>query len=371
METVWGIYHLGHERDVTFWGWHKPIAHHAYIDVLISSDGNNPGPDISLFALSRRNTSGRWLFVALVVFGVLSVVLAAALVVRNENLALNSAAWTIPVVQAALVSGLVVERRRRQQAARALQRRDAELQHSHERLRDVGRRLVLAQDAERSRIARELHDDISQQLTLLRIDLQIAGCDGEILDRVETIGRSVHDMSWRMHPARLQALGLVEAVRSLQHEQSKSGLPVVFTHGDVPKGLAPDVPLCLFRVVQEALQNAIKYSDANKVLLDLRCTDSWIELTIVDDGLGFDLDATWGKGLGLISMRERVEANAGTLIICSQPGEGTRFDVRVPLQLRSGFQADRRPWMADAGNASVDAATASPAVARLKPLRVM
>jgi signal transduction histidine kinase len=197
-----------------------------------------------------------------------------------------------------------------------------------------------AQEEERSRIARELHDDISQQLAVLTIDLKMLGRTAQghadtaaaaALKRAEDIGASVHDLSHRLHPARLRVLGLVDALNGLKRELSHPGVTITFTHQGVPPTLQPDLTLCLFRIVQEALQNANKHSEARNVSVDLTGASDGIALTIVDDGVGFDVDAAWRRGLGLISVRERVEAIGGTFALRSSPGAGTRLEVSVPV----------------------------------------
>ena len=247
---------------------------------------------------------------------------------------------TLLFAQTLLISGLLVQRRRRRQAEERVRGSQAELRTSYERIRDLGARLLTAQDAERSRIARELHDDISQQVALLEIDLEGLGgaveghageLAGEALNRTQSIARSVHDFSHRLHPAKLRLIGLVASLRGLQRELSQSDIAIAFTHDRVPSTLPADVTLCLFRIVQEALQNAIKYSRAHHVSVHLRGMSESLTLTIVDDGVGFDVDAAMGKGLGLVSMRERLEAIGGALEISSKPGTGTRLEVRVPL----------------------------------------
>jgi signal transduction histidine kinase len=101
----------------------------------------------------------------------------------------------------------------------------------------------------------------------------------------------------------------------------------------VPASIPEELAICLFRIVQEALQNAIKYSRGRHVSVDLRGSAAGLQLTIVDDGVGFDVDKTWRKGLGLISMRERLEAVGGSIKIHSRPGVGTRLEISVPLRL--------------------------------------
>ncbi len=244
------------------------------------------------------------------------------------------------LAQTALIAGLLVHRTRRRQAEEQVRGGQAELRTSYERIRDLGSRLLNAQETERSRIARELHDDISQQVAVLAIDLELLGSVHEVhpeglaedaLNRAHDIARSVHDLSHRLHPAKLRLIGLVAALQGLQTELSRSDVAVTFTHDNVPVALPPDLMLCLFRLVQEALQNAIKHSGAGHISVHLAGVANGVALTIVDDGSGFDVDAAWGRGLGLISMAERLEAMGGTLEIHSRPNAGTRVAVRVPV----------------------------------------
>ena len=150
-------------------------------------------------------------------------------------------------------------------------------------------------------------------------------------NRAQGIARSVHDLSHRLHPAKLRLIGLVAALQGLRHELSQPDVAITFTaRATFPRRSRSDVTLCLFRIAQEALQNAIKYSGAHHVSVHLSGADG-LTLTIVDDGVGFDVNAAWGRGLGLISMNERVEAVGGTFEIRSEPGAGTRVGVTVPL----------------------------------------
>jgi signal transduction histidine kinase len=128
-------------------------------------------------------------------------------------------------------------------------------------------------------------------------------------------------------------IGLVAALRDLQRELTQADVPISFTHDQVPKTLPPDVTLCVFRVVQEALHNALKYSHAHAVKVHLGGSAKELTLTISDDGDGFEVKAAMGKGLGLISMGERLEAIGGTFQVRSQPGTGTTLEVRVPLSI--------------------------------------
>jgi len=154
----------------------------------------------------------------------------------------------------------------------------------------------------------------------------------DALNRTKGISSSVHDLSHRLHPARLRLIGLVAALQGLQRELPQSDIVVTVTHDNVPPGLPPELTLCLFRVAQEALQNAFKYSKARKLTVHLGGGPAQITLTIADDGVGFDVDAAWGKGLGLVSMSERLDAIGGRLEIRSRPGAGTLIAVNVPVR---------------------------------------
>jgi signal transduction histidine kinase len=252
-------------------------------------------------------------------------------------------AAAIVIAQTTLIGGLLVQRARRRRAESQVLQSEGQLRASHDRIRDLGARLLNAQDTERARIARELHDDVSQQMALLEIDLELMGKAAEGRDkialaeaaaRIHGIGRSVHDLSHRLHPARLRLVGLMASIEGLLRESSHSDIAVSLTHANVPPQLPPEVTLCLFRIVQEALHNAIKYSKARHLSVDVRGDPEGLTLNIADDGVGFAVDEAWSKGLGLISMRERVEAIGGSFDLRSGQG-GTRIAVRAPSHRRA------------------------------------
>jgi signal transduction histidine kinase len=185
------------------------------------------------------------------------------------------------LAQTTLIVALLVQLARRRRAEDAVRNKQVELRTSYDRIRDLGGRLLSAQESERSRIARELHDDIGQQVALLSIDLEMlrasatSPADGpadEALTRAQALAKSVHDLSHRLHPARLRLVGLVAAIRGLQQEMSRADASITFTHHDVPSTLPPEITLTVFRIVQEALQNALKYSGARHLVVDLRGT---------------------------------------------------------------------------------------------------
>jgi signal transduction histidine kinase len=258
-------------------------------------------------------------------------------------------ALALLVAQFALIAGLLIQASRRRRAEAEVRRGRDEIHRSYERIRDLGARLLHAQDMERARVARELHDDISQQLALLEIDLDILtglatdGAEGlarTSLERSQTIARSVHDLSHRLHPAKLRLLGLVAALKALRRDlAARSDIVIALEYDELPP-LDPEITLCLYRVAQEASQNALKYSHARKIVITLRRAGDAVSLTIADDGRGFDVDQAWSKGLGLASMSERTESIGGTLAIHSAPGRGTRLAITVPLAASTSVEAE-------------------------------
>ncbi len=247
-------------------------------------------------------------------------------------------AFALLVTQTVLITGLLIQRERRRRAEGELRRRESELRRSYERNRDLGARLLRAQEVERSRIARELHDDICQRMLLLTVELELLDRDrpgetpaGAALGVARDVAKSLHELSYQLHPTRLRVIGLVAALDRLCLEWSRAGFMITFAHENVPATLPPELTLCLFRVVQEALQNAIKYSRARNVSVQLRAASDDLTLTIADDGVGFDVNAAVGRGVGLISMVERVEALGGSLDIRSTPGAGTLLTATIPL----------------------------------------
>jgi signal transduction histidine kinase len=135
-----------------------------------------------------------------------------------------------------------------------------------------------------------------------------------------------------LHPSRLQLIGLVAGLDSLRRDLSPPHLSIAFCHRDVPAQIDQNIALCLFRVAQEALGNAVKHSDAGHVWVELTGGPSSLVLTITDDGKGFDVDGVPNTGLGLMSMRERVESVGGVLEIHATPASGTRLRVTVATQ---------------------------------------
>jgi PAS domain S-box-containing protein len=214
-------------------------------------------------------------------------------------------------------------------------------------LENLGGRLIRAQDEERTRIARELHDHIHQQLALLSVSLdflqhnlpesvaEISQELGEARKRLEYICKDIHDLSHRLHVSKLEYLGVAAAATSFCKELSyRQKIEIDFRCDGVPRELPKDISLCLYRVLQEALHNAIKHSGVRHFEVELRGASDGIHLTVRDAGLGFDAKTVMNRrGLGLVSMQERVNLVKGTFSIESGPNGGTTIRARVPLSL--------------------------------------
>jgi signal transduction histidine kinase len=205
--------------------------------------------------------------------------------------------------------------------------------------------LIAAHEEERTRIARELHDDFSQRMALLQIGLEqfkletnnISSKARQKLNKITEIAAEVssniHDLSHRLHSSKLDALGLVPSLTGLFRELSESHqLQVQFAHDNIPNQIPKDVTLCLFRIVQEALRNVVKHSGTQEVKVELSGLGDRIELRVSDSGVGFDPESERGRGgLGLLSMSERLRLIGGELTVESEPSHGTRIRVRAPL----------------------------------------
>jgi signal transduction histidine kinase len=216
---------------------------------------------------------------------------------------------------------------------------------AREALEKVSGQLIEGQEKERRRLARELHDDICQRLAMLSLKIEkVTRCWGNgrmpVGDQLEQIWQQcsaltgdVQALSHELHPSILDNLGLATAVKSFCREVSEqSGVAVEFVGKNIPNSLPPEVALSLFRVVQEAVHNAIKYSGEKHFEVRLQRESEYLELEVSDQGVGFDAkSAKNGGGLGLVSMSERIHQVNGTFNIDSQPNAGTRIRARVPL----------------------------------------
>ncbi len=255
----------------------------------------------------------------------------------------------LALVNQALV-GEIEERMETEQSLRAsessLKVSQEELRQSREELRALAGLLLTAQEEERRRIARDLHDDVNQRLAMLAMDLRriekgeagdladIGGMVRSITGRLTAVSDDVRQMAYRFHPSILDDLGLMKAVRRLVDDFSAStGVEAVYVHHDSLSPIPTDLATCVYRIAQESLNNVARHAKATEVEVELICDEGMITLSVRDNGVGFDaVNASQGRGrLGLLSMKERVRLVRGTLHVSSSPGGGTHIEVGVPL----------------------------------------
>jgi PAS domain S-box-containing protein len=224
-----------------------------------------------------------------------------------------------------------------------------DIKRAEEILSSVNRRLIEAHEEERTWIARELHDDVNQRLALLAVELGRLRQElpasavlvrkglGELRGNVSELGSDVQALSHRLHSSKLEYLGIATAASSFCKELSeKQQVEIDFHSEGLSKDLPQEIALCLFRVLQEALQNAVKHSGSPHLEVSLVRSSNAVQLTVRDSGTGFDPEnAINGHGLGLISMKERLKLVAGELSIESRTQIGTTIHAYVPLNPRT------------------------------------
>jgi signal transduction histidine kinase len=248
--------------------------------------------------------------------------------------------------QMLLIAALLAQRARRRRAEEALRLRDTALRRSSERIGQLAGKLIDAQETVRTHIARDLHDDVAQRLSLLAIDLSMLQMQfgqlsssahqriGEMSSRAAEIGSDLHRLSHELHPAFLEELGLEVAIRSFCRELSTARhLDIDLRVRDLPHPVTPDVALCMYRVAQEALHNVSRHSGASSASVAIERVGDDLILSVTDHGAGFDIHEAHEKdSLGLRSIEERVNLLDGEFAVRSKKGEGTRLEARVPLQ---------------------------------------
>jgi signal transduction histidine kinase len=251
------------------------------------------------------------------------------------------------IFQTALIAGLLIQRARGRRMTAEMRENQAMLEASNRQISDLFGRLIAAQENERGRIARDLHDDVSQRVAGLSI--MIAGLksrlvgvahDPEVTSSLAAMQRNtvglaegIRDLSHDLHPSILQHAGLVRALRhTCTQFETLHGTPVTFTADADVGPVDPDTALCLYRIAQEALGNVAKHARATHVEVALTRTPGGLQLTIADDGHGFDLASTRARpgGLGLVSIDERVRLLRGGVSIDTQPRGGTRLRILLP-----------------------------------------
>jgi two-component system, NarL family, sensor kinase len=219
------------------------------------------------------------------------------------------------------------------------------LRQNENDLRGLAGKLIYAQEEERCRIARELHDDLAQRLSAFSIDLgrlekKLLGQPAplqeslrEMKNAIVGISEDAHNLSRQLHPAILDDLGLIKAVESECASFSRrEGIEVVFNHEDIPRNMPKDLSLSLYRIVQEGLNNISKHACAEHISVSLTSIDHAIVLSVQDIGIGFDWAEVKGHpGLGFSSMRERARFIRGEFSILTQLEKGTVITVRAPL----------------------------------------
>jgi PAS domain S-box-containing protein len=220
-----------------------------------------------------------------------------------------------------------------------------ERKRSEEKLQALRSRLTRAQEEERARIARDLHDDTGQRLALLSIDLEqlkqfsvksqsaLTPQLDSLVKIASEITSDVHNVSRRLHPSQVELLGLVRALANFCKDfASRNSLQIRFVHPDLPSNPAHDVALCLFRVAQEAIRNVHKHSGVREAIVELKEVSGVLHLRVSDSGAGFDpacLDTA--PGIGLLSMEERLRSMGGELAVQSTLGAGTTVEASIPL----------------------------------------
>jgi signal transduction histidine kinase len=231
----------------------------------------------------------------------------------------------------------------RQIAGEALMSEHAQKIKAERDARSFSQRLLTVHEVERSRVARELHDDVTQRLARLAIDAALAergvvvvdenGKPRSMREELVRLSEDVHSLAYRLHPSILDELGLVEAVRAeCALFMRRGALSVDLTPNDIPEKIPREAALCLFRIAQESLRNVEKHARANSVKVSLSAMGGGIQLAIQDDGVGFDpAQKLGGPTLGHASMRERLDLLHGELAIESEPSHGSTILAWVPL----------------------------------------
>ncbi len=238
----------------------------------------------------------------------------------------------------------------RKRAEDALRKSEAAIQESRKALQELAGKLLTAQEAERRRLAREMHDDLTQRLAVLaieagKLETLLESSGGPVPDKLREmkeqmvkLAADVHAISRQLHPSILDDLGLVDAMESeCTSFSQREGIVVKYQPKNVPAALPKDLALCLYRMTQEALRNIAKHAQTTEAHVFLTGKDAGIMLTIEDHGIGFDLAKVRGKkGLGLASMEERARLVQAELRVDSRPGKGTVIEVRAPMQRKKG-----------------------------------
>ncbi len=212
---------------------------------------------------------------------------------------------------------------------------------------DISKFLIRAQEEERKKIARELHDEVGQTLTAIKINLEILkrklppDLIPYIEESISLIDKSIEqirDISLNLRPSLLDNLGLKSALRwYIEKQKEKSGIDIEYILDFEGESFSSDHSIVIFRIIQESLTNIIRHSKAKRVLLNIKENDEELVINIIDDGIGIDVEGVWqevkeGRALGILGIKERVELLQGSLEIESEKGKGTKIKVILPLR---------------------------------------
>jgi PAS domain S-box-containing protein len=248
------------------------------------------------------------------------------------------------------VSGLIVDISERKEAEEALRESEEALRKSYARIEDLAGRLIASQEEERRHIARELHDDLNQQVAALAIGIsrlkrQFPDAGAAVQEQIvklrnktDLLSERIRQVSHELHSSVLQHVGLPAALNSYCAEFSdREGIAVALDIGDGIEGVSPEAALCLYRVAQESLRNVAMHSGARRADVTLARANGAVELRVVDQGVGFDPgQAHECRGLGLVSMEERVKLLHGSFVLTTRPGAGTELRAQIPLRGENG-----------------------------------
>jgi signal transduction histidine kinase len=303
--------------------------------------------------LSPEEPPTRWMFddVQLRRWKISESQLPGGSVVLNRELPVwRRYLWTVVATvalvtgQGAIIGALLVQRRTRRRVEAALRLSEEKARASYNEVRDLAGRLISAREGERTRIARDLHDDIGQRvaslsIALSRIQRQIPDASNPAkhslsdLERQSTqLSADLRHLSHELHPGALEHLGLLEALRERCDDFSQeSGVSVRLDVSDAWRDVSDTLALCLYRIGQEALRNVATHAKAQNVTISLEQLNGHVMMHVTDDGCGFDPTAKAGRpGLGLVSLNERVHMLGGALDVTAAPGAGTRIAVTLP-----------------------------------------
>ena len=257
-----------------------------------------------------------------------------------------AATFLLIATQGAIIGGLLMQHRQRRRVEMALRKSEEKARASYDEVRDLARRLISAREDERTRIARDLHDDIGQRvasvsIALSRIQRQIPDGSNPARQSLADLERQsmqlsadLRHLSHELHPGAIEHLGLLEALRERCDDFSQeSGVTVRLEISEAWRDVSDALALCLYRIVQEALRNVATHARARNVTVTLDQLDGHLMMQVTDDGCGFDPTAPSRRsGLGLVSLGERVRMLGGALDVTAAPGAGTRVAVRLPTR---------------------------------------